>query len=72
MTLGLIFISMLLKKEFPFVNSAIEYAYLFLAIFSFVCSLVLPSTLLQLQRERIEQEIQARRQAEGIDDSAGK
>jgi hypothetical protein len=67
-TIALIFLSILLKKNHSDINSFVEYAYLFLAIFCFLYSLKLPSTLMQLQEERIEEEIKARRRLEGIED----
>ncbi len=66
--LALIFISMLLKKSFPEVNCIIEYVYLFFSSVAFLLSFMLPSTLMDLQKERIEQEIAERRKAEGIKD----
>lgn len=67
-TIALIFLSILLKKNHSDINAFVEYAYLFLAIFCFLYSLKLPSTLMQLQEERIEEEIKARRRLEGIED----
>lgn len=67
-TIGLIFLSFLLKKSHSDVNDVVEYLYLFLAIFCFLYSLKLPATLMQLQEERIEEEIKARRRQEGIQD----
>ncbi|HBN8576485.1 hypothetical protein [Pseudomonas aeruginosa] len=67
-TIALIFLSILLKKNNSDVNDFVEYIYLFLAIFCFLYSLKLPSTLMQLQEERIEEEIRARRKLEGIED----
>ncbi|HCF2476722.1 MULTISPECIES: hypothetical protein [Pseudomonas aeruginosa group] len=67
-TIALIFLSILLKKNHSYINGFVEYIYLFLAIFCFLYSLKLPSTLMQLQEERIEEEIKARRSLEGIKD----
>jgi hypothetical protein len=67
-TIALIFLSILLKKNNSDINDFVEYIYLFLAIFCFLYSLKLPSTLMQLQEERIEEEIRARRKLEGIED----
>lgn len=67
-TIALIFLSILLRKDHADINSIIEYAYLFLAIFCFMYSLKLPTTLMQLQEMRIEEEIKARRRLEGIED----
>lgn len=66
--LVLIFLSMLVKKEFPAFNNIIEYCYLFFSIVAFLLSFQLPSLLMNLQKERIEQEISERRRAEGIQD----
>jgi hypothetical protein len=67
-TIALIFLSILLKKNHSDINAFVEYSYLFLAIFCFLYSLKLPSTLMQLQEERIEEEIKARRRLDGIED----
>lgn len=66
--LALIFISMLLKKHFPEINCVVEYFYLFFSIVAFLLSFGLPSMLMNLQKERIEQEIAERRKSEGIKD----
>lgn len=67
-TLALIFTSMLLKSNFKYVNEIIEYIYLFFSIIAFILSFRLPSMLMDLQKERIEQEISERRKLEGIKD----
>jgi hypothetical protein len=64
--LVLIFVSMLLKAKFREINVWVEYIYLFFSIIAFILSFKLPSTLMELQRERIEQEIAERRRVEGI------
>jgi uncharacterized Tic20 family protein len=66
--LVLIFLSMLLKNKFQDINCIIEYGYLFFSIVAFILSFKLPSTLMELQKERIEQEIAERRRAEGLQD----
>lgn len=66
--LALIFLSMLLKNKFQEINCVIEYSYLFFSIVAFILSFKLPSTLMELQKERIEQEITERRRTEGIQD----
>jgi hypothetical protein len=66
--LALIFLSMLLKKEFQAINCVIEYGYMFFSIVAFMLSFKLPSMLMEMQKERIEQEITERRKAEGIKD----
>lgn len=64
--LVLVFSSMLLKSKFKEANLVVEYIYLFFSIIAFILSFKLPSTLMELQRERIEQEISERRRLEGI------
>jgi hypothetical protein len=67
-SLVLIFLSMLLKNRFLMVQIIIEYTYLFFSFTAFILSFRLPSSLMQLQEERIEQEIEERRRLEGISD----
>lgn len=67
-TLVLIFITILIKGQFPKIEKYIEYIYLFFAIGAFIVSFRLPSSLMNLHQERIEHEIEARRKAEGIKD----
>lgn len=67
-TIALVFLSFLLKDKYPCYNFYVELSYLFLAIFCFIYSLTLPSTLMKLQAERIQQEIEDRRRKEGIVD----
>lgn len=64
--LVLVFSSMLLKSKFKEANLVVEYIYLFFSIIAFILSFKLPSTLMELQMERIEQEISERRRLEGI------
>lgn len=66
--LVLIFVSMLLKAKYKDVNFWVEYVYLFFSVTAFILSFKLPSTLMELQQERIEQEIAERRRLEGITD----
>ncbi|MDD5272178.1 MAG: hypothetical protein PHU14_05615 [Methylovulum sp.] len=66
--LALIFLSMLLKAKFAAINDIIEYCYLFFSVVAFILSFKLPSMLMDLQKERIEQEITERRRAENIQD----
>ena len=70
--LVLIFVSMLLKAKFKEANIWVEYVYLFFSIIAFILSFKLPSTLMELQRERIEQEIVERRRVEGISEETEK
>ncbi len=65
-TLALVFISMLMKTKLKEYQSYVEYVYLFLAIAAFCLSFKLPSSLMHLQQERIEHEIEERRKKEGI------
>lgn len=67
-TLLLIFITVLLKDKFPTLVIALEYVYVFFASIACVLSFKLPSALLDLQTERIENEIHERRKAENITD----
>lgn len=66
--LTLIFLSTLLKGKFKEINHFVEYAYLFFSIVAFILSFKLPGTLMELQEERVEQEIAERRKQEGIVD----
>ena len=63
-TLLLIFISILIKGKVPFLEPWIERFYLFFSISAFSLSFQLPSALMNLHKERIEQEIDSRREAE--------
>lgn len=66
MTLGLIFASMLLQKNWPSTTLWIERVYLTLGFVAFFCSVELPASLMRAQIERIDFEIEARRQQVGI------
>lgn len=66
MTLGLVFVSLLLKSLNPSLIVLLERSYLFLAAFTFILSLRLPWTLTKIQEERIDMEIERLRRAEGI------
>lgn len=68
--LVLIFLSTLLKSKFKEVNNFVEYLYLFFSIIAFILSFKLPGTLMELQRERIEQEIEERKNLKGISTEA--
>lgn len=70
-TISALFTGMLIRKEPESVVSAqikiyIEYAYLFLGVFSFLLTLSLPRALGQLQLARSDAEIESRRAADGI------
>src|SRR5665647_2193324 len=55
-TLLLIFISVLVRNKFPAVDLWIERSFLFFSISAFILSFQLPSSLMKLHLERIEQE----------------
>lgn len=61
-TLALIFTTVLIKGKNPIVELWLERIYLFLAVYAFTLSFQLPSALLKLQQERIEQEIEFRKE----------
>lgn len=65
-TLLLIFVSTLLKKTSSPLCGWIERIYLFFSAVAFLFSLWLPSTLMNMQKERIEKEIDHRRKEAGI------
>lgn len=66
-TLVTVFISILFKKKIPeLFEFNIERLFLFFAINAFILSFRLPTSLLNLHQERIEHEIESRREAEGI------
>jgi len=67
LTLIFVFIGTLIKGKNSCVEFYIEVIYTFLAINAFIASLMLPSALMHLQQERIEQEIIERKKKEGID-----
>jgi hypothetical protein len=65
-TLLLIFISVLVKGKSHFIQPWIERGFLFFAIVAFSISFQLPSSLVSLHKERIEQEIESRRESEKV------
>ncbi|WP_448213536.1 hypothetical protein [Colwellia sp. MEBiC06753] len=67
-TLFLIFVSIVVKNKYPITQVYLEYVYLFFASISCFLSYRLPSALMELQKERIEHEIDERRKKEGIKD----
>lgn len=69
LTLFLIFVSIVAKKEYIIFQVTIEYIYIFLASASSILSFMLPAALMELQKERIEHEIAERRKKEGINDN---
>lgn len=60
-TLGLIFASLLFAKSYARLSSILEHVYLFLSSLAFIYSLKLPGFLSRIQRERVSEEIEARR-----------
>jgi len=63
-TLLLIFVSVLVKGKFELLDTWFERTYLFFSISAFSLSFQLPSALMNLHMERIEQEIESRRETE--------
>lgn len=61
-TLLLIFVSVLIKGKYSAIEIWIERIYLFFAISAFTLSFQLPQALMNLHTERIEHEIESRRQ----------
>jgi hypothetical protein len=60
-TLGLIFASLLVSKSSAQLSTILEHIYLFLSSLAFIYSLKLPGFLSRIQRERVNDEIEARR-----------
>ncbi|TMO54108.1 hypothetical protein [Pseudoalteromonas phenolica] len=67
-TLFMIFAAVLMKKSFPQVIILLEYIYLFFGFIGSILSFKLPAALLELQNERIQNEINERRKKEGIEE----
>ena len=67
-TLAFVFLSVLLKDKLQDYQVIIERIYLAFALAAFIFSLRLPSTLMVIQQERIEHEINERRKQEGIEE----
>jgi len=65
-TLALVFLALLLRKQFPEFAVWFEWAFLFSGVFAFAMSLGLPSALMRVQQERIDAVIEDRRSANGI------
>lgn len=70
-TLGLIFTASLIKDVFPLLTVWIERVYLGGATAAFILSLGLPAALLNIQLERHDELIDAKRKAAGIRASRG-
>lgn len=71
-TIAIIFVGVLLKDApesiIPMTGKMwIARAYLFFGVGAFMFSLALPKTLILIQRARVDEEIERRRKAEGID-----
>jgi hypothetical protein len=67
LTLMLIFISIVIKSKYQTAQVALEYIYMFFATAACLLSFKLPSALIELQQERIEQEIEERRKKDNIE-----
>lgn len=67
-TLGLIFMSLMLKQAFPNITEHIEKFYLSLGFIAFFYSFFLPHSLRKAQQERLDNEIKKRRKKAGIED----
>ncbi len=65
-TLSLIFFSLLLKDSNATVVLWLERLFLFFGVFAFSLSMVLPSALIKVQRERIDAVIEYRRKADNV------
>lgn len=66
-TLFMIFLSIVVKSRYQNTQVVFEYFYMFFASVSCFLSYKLPTALMDLQKERIEQEIEERRNKEGLD-----
>jgi hypothetical protein len=67
LTLGLLFISVLSKEQFPVMTVWVERAYVGLATTAFLLSLRLPSILMQIQMDRHDDLIEQKRAHESTD-----
>jgi|SRR6516162_9043597 hypothetical protein len=68
-TIGLLFVGVILDKALDdhfWIKIAIERAYLFIGITSFLFTFAVPVALLRIQQERYDAEIERRRQQVGI------
>jgi len=61
LTLGVIFLSLLIEQHFPTFSLWLERVFLFLGTFAFILSLRLPSALMRAQMDRIDMVIEHRR-----------
>lgn len=65
-TLALIFLSLLLQKQYPRMTVWFERGHLFFGILSFILSMKLPGSLMRIQKERIEAVIEHRRACDKV------
>lgn len=68
LTIGLLFVGALLKNTETLIafRTWIERAYLFFGVFSFFLTFALPWSVMQMQKDRIDAEIERRRAESGI------
>ena len=66
LTLAFIFSALLFKGKFPHLVVWLERAFLFFGVFAFSLSMALPSSLMKVQRERIDAVIEHRRSSDKI------
>lgn len=62
----LVFLSFLFGPDYPMVVNIIEYCYVFFSVLAFILSLNIPSSVIRMHQERIEEEIIKRRRIDGI------
>jgi hypothetical protein len=74
LTIGLLFVGALLKDTKTLVEFRvwIERGYLFFGVFSFFLTFALPWSVMQMQKDRIDAEIERRRAQSGINGEGGK
>lgn len=65
-TLALVFLAFLFKDKSPILTLWLERAFLFFGVFAFALSMSLPSSLMKVQRERIDAVIEHRRRDDNI------
>lgn len=68
-TLAMIFVSMLVTEKYTWIKVYLEYGYLFCATIAFMFSMTLPSALMKVQEERLQNEVSKRRSDAGIVDT---
>lgn len=66
-TLALVFLTLLLQKQYAQMTVWLERSYLFFGVLAFSLSMQLPASLMRLQKERIEAVIEHRRACANID-----